>query len=154
MLPIIGLIGAAISGITEIGKSYFERKKVEAQGKVDIAQARVAGEIKRALTVTEGDAAYDLAAAEQMESSWKDEWLTIMLSIPAILCFVPGGAKYVAAGFAALKDTPEWYQWAFLGMIIASFGLKSIVRPLLAKWFGTKDTSLIQPQPQSDEEKK
>lgn len=152
MIPIIGLIGAAISGLTEIGKSYFERKKVESEGKVRIAEARVAGEIKRALSVTEGDAAYDLEAAEQMESSWKDEWLTIMLSIPAIVCFIPGGAKYVAAGFAALKDTPEWYQWAFLGMIIASFGLKSIVRPLLARWFGTKDTSLIQPTP--DTEKK
>jgi hypothetical protein len=151
-LPIIGLIGAAISAVTEIGKSYFERKKIESEGRVRVAEARVEGEIKRALTMTEGDAAYDLAAAEQMESSWKDEWLTIMLSIPAILCFIPGGAQYVKAGFSALTETPEWYQWAFLGMVIASFGLKSIVRPLLAKWFGTKDTSLIQPQP--DTEKK
>lgn len=153
MLPIIGLIGAAISGITEIGKSYFERKKVEAQGKVDIAKARTEGEIKRALTVTEGDAAYDVAVAEQMESSWKDEWFVILLSIPAVLCFTGHwGAATVRDGFAALAQTPEWYQYAFLGAIVASFGLKSIIRPMLAKWFGTKDTSLIQSQP--DEDKK
>jgi hypothetical protein len=138
---LLSLIPSVINGIANIGVKYMERKQVEAQGKVDLAKARVQGEIDLKKTQMQGDQEYDVKVAEQMETSWKDEWLTILLSIPAILCFIPGGAKYVADGFGALKDTPEWYQWAFLGMIIASFGLKSIVRPLLNKWFNGKDTS-------------
>jgi len=138
---LLALIPALFNGLANIGVKYMERKQIEAQGKVDIAHARVQGEIDLKKTQMQGDQQYDFAVAEQMETSWKDEWLTILLSIPAVLCFIPGGAKYVAAGFDALKDTPEWYQWAFLGMIIASFGLKSIVRPLLNKWFGIKEAA-------------
>jgi hypothetical protein len=152
---LLSLVPSVINGIANIGVKYMERKQVEAQGKVDLAKARVQGEIDLKKTQMQGDQEYDIRVAEQMEASWKDEWLTILLSIPAILCFVPGGAKYVEAGFSALKDTPEWYQWAFLGMIIASFGLKSIVRPFLNKWFGMKDNSTTveetQARPQKDQ---
>lgn len=145
--PIIAAMGAVFEFLGGIGKAWMEKKKVEAEGRVKIAEARVNGEVQRALTVTEGDAKYDIAVAEQMESSWKDEWFVILLSIPAVLCFTGHwGASTVTDGFEALSKTPEWYQYAFLGAIIASFGLKSIIRPMLAKWFGTKDTSQIDPE--------
>jgi len=56
----------------------------------------------------------------------KDEWFTILLSIPMVLCFIPDMAKYVEAGFKALAGTPGWYQWAFGLAVGSSFGYKKI----------------------------
>lgn len=125
MLPILGLIGTAIGAVSEIGKSWIERKKIKSQGKIEIEKAKVEGTIKRIQTSLEGDVRYDLEAAKGMQFSWKDEFLTILIAAPFVACFIPGLQLYVKQGFEILQaDTPEWYQWAFLGIIIASFGLK------------------------------
>ena len=57
------------------------------------------------------------------QAGWKDEYRTLILSIPLILCFVPGMDGYVASGFAALNgNTPEWHQYALGAAIGSSFG--------------------------------
>ena len=50
----------------------------------------------------------ELELAKGSESAWKDEWLTILCSIPLILAFVPGMEEVVANGFAQLNAMPEW----------------------------------------------
>lgn len=105
------------------------------QHKRDLAQARVASELRIREAMT--DANIDLAKAGQMadiqwastmaeasKDSWKDEWFTLVLSIPAIMAFVPGLAPYVELGFHALSTTPEWYQYSLLVAIGASFGVR------------------------------
>lgn len=57
-------------------------------------------------------------------AGWRDEFITIVLSIPMIMCFIPGLDGYVMAGFAALAETPVWYQGAVSVMIAATFGMK------------------------------
>ncbi len=137
MFPLLALIPALLEGAAKIGMSWMEKKKVEAQGKVDIAKARVDGQIMLTKTQMEGDQAYDVKVAEDMGGSWKDEWFVILLSIPAVLCFINDSwAQHVLKGFQALAQAPDWYKWSFVGAIIASFGLKSLVRPMLNKWFG------------------
>jgi hypothetical protein len=138
--PFLALIPAVFNTVASLGQSWLKKKEIESQGKVDIAKAKVEGSIMLAKTQMEGDQAYDQRVAEDMGTSWKDEWFTIVLSIPAVLCFVnEEWANHVRMGFKALQETPEWYQWCFIGAIIASFGLKSLVRPMLAKWFGVKN---------------
>ena len=135
--PFLALIPAVFNTVASLGQSWLKKKEIEAQGKVDLAKAKVEGSIMLAKTQMEGDQAYDQRVADDMGTSWKDEWFVIILSIPAVLCFInETWAEHVKVGFRALQETPEWYQWAFLGAIVASFGLKSIVRPMLAKWFG------------------
>ena len=41
-------------------------------------------------------------------AGWKDEFWTIVISIPLIMCFIPGLDGYVYEGFEALPGTPEW----------------------------------------------
>jgi hypothetical protein len=60
-----------------------------------------------------------------MRYSWKDEYLIIILSAPVIMCFIPPLAPYALEGFRVLATTPEWYRWAFLGAVVASFGLRT-----------------------------
>jgi len=67
----------------------------------------------------------------QNNSGWKDEWFTIILSIPMVMCFVPGLADYVQAGFAALETTPMWYQSAVGIAISSSFGYQLYARHMM-----------------------
>lgn len=121
----IPILSAVVEGLRSIGSSWMEKKKVEAEGKVKVAVAKVEGEVKRAQTIAEGEVNYDQTVAEGMRFSWKDEYWTIILSIPAVLCFIPGLDEVVRRGFSALDTCPEWYQWALLGAIVASFGLRT-----------------------------
>lgn len=59
-------------------------------------------------------------------SGWKDEWFTLLLSIPAVMCFIPGGAEFVVAGFTAFDGCPEWYKWAFSIAVASSFGFRKL----------------------------
>jgi hypothetical protein len=133
-IPLIPAIFGIIKTAGGLFSNWQERKRIVSEGKIKITQAQVEGKIKREQSIIDGDIQYDLAAQNQMATSWKDEYLTILLSIPFILCFVPGCAEYVGEGFKALKDnTPEWYQWAFLGVVVASFGLKDWFKKLVSR---------------------
>ncbi len=121
---ILGLVSTA----GKLFGSWQEKKKIEAEGKVAVAKATVEGAVKRAQTQAEGDIKYDQIAAQGMANSWKDEYWTIILSIPAVLCFFPPTVEYVRDGFAVLAECPVWYQSCLVGAIVASFGLKSFMK--------------------------
>jgi hypothetical protein len=121
-LPFLAFIPAIVKGIASIGSSWLEKKKVEASGKVMIAQAKIQAQVKA------GDRLYELdkIGATDMRFSWKDEFFVVLLAAPFIMSFIPPLAPYVKEGFDILKNsTPDWYRWAFLGAITASFGLRT-----------------------------
>ena len=80
-----------------------------------------------------GEIDWDLEMARGSQSSWKDEWLVILFSIPLILSFIPGMEGVVANGFAQLDQMPEWYQYSLGVIVAASFGVRSAT-----KFFGKK----------------
>ena len=122
MLPFLGaLIGPITSTIGSLGKSWLETKKVKAEGKIAITAAKVEAKVKK----IEQQGEMDLKSTDGMSTSFKDESLLILLSIPIIMCFIPGLAQYALAGFAILETTPDWLKWALTGMIAASFGLRT-----------------------------
>jgi len=114
MIPIIGPI---IDLISNLGGSYFERKKLEAEGKVKIARAKAEGEID-----------WDIAQAKASEGSFKDEFLCIIFCIPLIMCFIPGFEGYAIRGFEILATMPEWYQAMFGVIVAASFGFRGATK--------------------------
>ena len=122
LIPIVTLA-------TTIFQGWMGAKKVKAAGKAKIAQAKIDAEIAKI------DASYemDTNAANDMKHSWKDEYLVILMSIPVIMCFIPGLDTQALKGFEVLKQTPEWYRWAFLGIIAASFGLRTWLGKLTMK---------------------
>ena len=76
----------------------------------------------------------DSVAMSQMNLTWKDEYILILLSIPVIMCFVPDlvimghlFSPQTAAlkGFSILDQTPEWYKWSITGIIAAVYGLRT-----------------------------
>jgi len=55
----------------------------------------------------------------------KDEWLTIVFSIPLILVFIPSMVAHIQAGFTALATLPTWYHEILMVIVLASFGVKA-----------------------------
>ena len=106
-------------------KAKREVKAATVDAKIALNKAKTDAMIERMRTQQAADIAWENLSVEN--SGWKDEWFTLLLSIPMIMCFIPGGAQYVKAGFEALSEsTPEWYQYAFLVAVASAFGFKKL----------------------------
>ena len=127
------MLTALIGPISNIASTWLEgqveEKKAQSASKVAKAQAEAVVMQKKAT----GEIDWDWEMAKGSQSSWKDEWLTILFSIPLILAFVPGMEEVVANGFAQLNAMPEWYQYSLGVIVAASFGVRSAT-----KFFGKK----------------
>ena len=68
--------------------------------------------------------------ASATKSSWKDEYLIILLTLPlwlierAIAMDDPSMIERVNQGFKALQELPEFYQYLLYTGVLASFGVK------------------------------
>ena len=120
--PIADLAGTWMSGKVAKKKAQSATKVAKAQAEAVVMQKKATGEID-----------WDLEMAKGSQSSWKDEWLTILFSIPLILAFIPGMEDLVRNGFQQLEQMPEWYQYSLGVIVAASFGVRSAT-----KFFGKK----------------
>ncbi|SFC07205.1 hypothetical protein [Pseudoalteromonas denitrificans] len=82
--------------------------------------------IKQAKTIAKINRINDWenSQADAAKTSWKDEWFTVLLSIPFAMCFIPEFAQYAHMGFEHLSQTPDWYRWMFGLAVGASFGVR------------------------------
>ena len=120
--PITDLAGTWLNGKVEKSKAETGAKVARAKAEATIMERKATGELD-----------WDLEMAKGSQSSLKDEWLTILFSIPLILAFVPGMEEIVANGFRQLQEMPEWYQYSLGVIVAASFGVRSAT-----KFFGKK----------------
>ena len=120
--PIAELAGTWMSGKVEQTKAKAQTKVAMAQAEAGVMQKKATGEID-----------WDLEAIKGASSSWKDEWLVILFSVPLVLAFIPGMEGVVERGFSQLKAMPEWYQYSLGVIVAASFGVRSAT-----KFFGKK----------------
>jgi hypothetical protein len=111
--------------VANVAKVWFEgraeKAQMELQAKLEIAKAKAA----IAQKVATGELEWNQTMAEASSSSWKDEWLTILVSIPLILAFT-GHEDIVMRGFAALDTMPDYYKTAVGVVFAASFGIQSV----------------------------
>ena len=119
---LIGLAGSAVDGYVETKKAKAKQKLVQIEAETTNMEKQIAGEID-----------WDVAAQKNSSGSWKDEYLTILFSIPLLLCFLPFTVDYVERGFEALAMTPDWYKYTLGVIVSASFGIKGAT-----KMFGKK----------------
>lgn len=125
LVTILGAIGSLIAGPIE---RHQKLKAVRAEAEAKVIVARAEAEVTRLQKAQDAETAWDQIAAEQMDTSWKDEWFAILLSVPAVLAFCgTWGRDIVAGGFKALNEMPEWYMYSFLTAIAASFGVRKLI---------------------------
>ena len=120
--PISQLAGTWLEGKVEKTKAETGAKVARAKAEATIMEKKATGELD-----------WDLEMARGSQSSWKDEWLVILFSVPLILAFIPGMEGIVAHGFAQLEAMPDWYQYSLGVIVAASFGVRSAT-----KFFGKK----------------
>lgn len=80
--------------------------------------------IERIKNADDSLAEWEKIQAENSNFSWKDEFWTLILSIPLVLCFIPECVPFIVKGFAALEAMPTFYQYWLGVAILTSFGLK------------------------------
>ena len=121
--PLTELAGGWLKGKADAQAAAANLKLVEAEAKATIMKSAATSE-----------AEWEKIMAQGSQSSWKDEWLTILFSVPLVLCFTgEWGRQTVSDGFSALESMPEWYQYTLGVIVAASFGVRSAT-----KFFGGK----------------
>jgi hypothetical protein len=120
------LIKALLGGPATAVVDYFKFKKELSHNRRmhKLETERAIAEAK-VTAIREGrklDHDWELKAWEH--SGWKDEYWTIIISIPLVMCFVPTAAPVVLDGFNALSKTPVWYQTVVGIVICAAFGVR------------------------------
>ena len=115
------MIGQILSSVAGLATSVIDSKTQIKLTEAEIKKKQLTGEID-----------WDLAAIQATQNSGKDEWITLLFSIPLILAFCGDwGNAIVQAGFAALETMPTWYQYSLGGIVSASIGIRSV-----SKFFG------------------
>ncbi len=121
--PITNIVGGIVQG-------KMEQKAAETKAKV--AKAEAQAQIMLSQATSEAD--WEKVMAEGSQDSWKDEWLTILFSVPLVLAFCgEWGRDIVADGFSALNAMPDYYRYTLGAIVSASFGIRGAT-----KFFGKK----------------
>jgi hypothetical protein len=121
--PITNIVGGLVQG-------KMEQKAAETKAKV--AKAEAQAQIMLSQATSEAD--WEKVMAEGSRDSWKDEWLTILFSVPLVLAFCgEWGRDIVADGFTALNAMPDYYRYTLGAIVSASFGIRGAT-----KFFGKK----------------
>ena len=116
--PLTELAGGWLKGKADAQAAAANLKLVEAEAKAAIMKSAATSE-----------AEWEKIMAQGSQSSWKDEWLTILFSIPLILAFCGDwGREVVSEGFTALEAMPSYYQYTLGVIVSASFAVRSATK--------------------------
>lgn len=110
---------ALVGPVTGLLKDWFAAKREKSQAKHS-AQ----------MEVISNTALWEAKMAAATDRSWKDEWFTVLLSLP-ILAIIYGVVMNntdiigrVGLAFQQLNSLPEWYQYLLFVAVFASFGIR------------------------------
>lgn len=132
--PLVSTIGGYFNKKQEINKivkeGEIELAKVKAQTDIEIAKAR----IQAIQNGQQMDGDLDRIAMEQMNKSWKDEFILIIFMTPVIMAFIPQLSEYALEGFKVVDQMPDWYKVVVISLVIVIYGL----RRMATKWIEDK----------------
>ena len=117
----MSIFSTIIGPVANIAGSYLKNKAAEKQA---VHKAK--------MKVIQNDGDWESKAVDASANSWKDEFWTLVLSVPifmigySIVVGDPEIAVRVETGFAALSNLPEWYQYLLFIAISSSFGIKGV----------------------------
>jgi|TARA_R110000765_G_scaffold394756_3_gene488343 hypothetical protein len=121
MIPFLGPI---VSGIFGIGKQYLSNKAEKSKAKHD-----------QELAVIRGDQNWDEIQARNSGESWKDEYLTVIITAPFIAMFLAAVldkremVERIGEAFIILQsEVPEQYWTLLIIAFSASFGIKGVIK--------------------------
>ena len=88
------ILGQLFGAVGSLASTYLD-------GKVAVQKANAEIKVKQAT----GEIDWDIEAIKATQNSWKDEWITLLFSIPLILAFCGDwGNQIVQAGFHCFRS--------------------------------------------------
>lgn len=125
-----GAVSALLEPVNEWQKrktikatNQFELEKLEHQALIEVAKKR----LELSKTEQAQNFNLDMLSQKSMDSSWKDEFILILFSIPLVMSFIPSLQQYALKGFEVIDTMPVWYRVAYMGMIVVIYGLRGIL---------------------------
>jgi len=120
------MLQSLIGPIANLAGSWLDAKSQAqaASAKLKLTEAEAKAKIMLSKETSVAD--WERIMAQGSQSSWKDEWFVIVLSIPLVLAFIPGAEGWVDRGFEQLSKAPDWYFYSLGIAISASFGVRGI----------------------------
>jgi len=106
-----------VSGVISPVTNHFTKKN-DNKTKIKLQQ------IERLKISDDALAEWESIQAENGRHSLKDEFWTIILSVPLVMCFIPDYVQYIKAGFIVLEEMPDFYQYWLGVAILSSFGVR------------------------------
>lgn len=145
-LTLIGTILSTVFDPKGAVSEWIGQKQAINRAKVDAQVAKITAEAELAAYKYKADVEWDLKWAEGANTSWKDEWLVILWSIPLVGMFIPFLRDYIMEGFTFLKsfnpDAPQWFMSGWAIIFAATFGLKQAVQIMLPSRIAGMATAL------------
>ena len=111
--PVANLASSWLQGKADANAANAKLKLTEAEAKAKIL-----------LSKETSTADWERIMAMSTQNSLKDEFITVVVMIPVILCFVPGLEDVVKNGFDRLAQLPEWYTWLVFTVCSAAIGIR------------------------------
>ena len=118
------MLQAIIGPITELAGGWLNAKTQAQQANAKLKLTEAEAKAKILISKETSIADWEKIMAQGSQSSWKDEWFVIILSLPLILCWIPGTEGWVERGFEQLSKAPDWYFYSLGIAISASFGVR------------------------------
>ncbi len=111
------MIGKILSTLVSPVTNFLSKRN-------DNKTALLKQKVQRVMNSDDQEAEIILVLTEGMQHSWKDEYWTIVLSIPVIAGFFPVAAPHIEEGFRVLATMPEFYRY-WLGIcVLTAFGMR------------------------------
>ena len=112
--PLLGVV-------TDSVKGFVETKKLKSEVKI----AQIAAEKKKNEDIAAGKIKWEQSAVDQMQGSWKDEFVLLALMVPAICAFLPFMQPHIERGFQILETLPEYYTHLLYLACSVSLGVRA-----------------------------
>ena len=125
----IPIIGGIIEGVSDFFNTRQKIKAAQKERKDVLKEKKLDADILKINQATEADITMDVDSRKN--SGWMDDVSFGIFLLPAILAFFPPALPHVSEGFKALELMPIWYQYALGMMLVAVWGYRRLVTPIV-----------------------
>ena len=115
----MSIFNAILGPVTNLAGTWMKNRHEQSQAK---HQAK--------MQVIQNTATWEDKMADASSSSWKDEFWTLVLAVPIFMVGYAVAFDDIAimgrvhAGFDALSNLPDWYQYLLFIGVSASYGIR------------------------------
>ena len=113
-----------LTPIANLAGSWLDAKATKQAAEAKLRLTEAESKAKILLSKETSTADWERIMAQGTQNSLKDEFVTVIVMIPVILCFIPGLEQTVKNGFDRLSELPAWYTNLVLVVCLAAVGIR------------------------------